>query len=246
MRRIVGELRKLALTPSRGTVRRALKAEGVLPDPDRHAPKGVDTTWRTFLAAHLDCMVATDFFCKNVWTPMGKRLAYALLFIHLGSRKVFVSPSTYHPTGEWMQQQARNATMWVEDEGLELRFLIRDRDGKFTEAFDEHFRRISGEQIVKTPFRSPITNAFAESWIGSLKRECLNAFWCFSLRQVDYIVQTYVDYYNTMRPHQSLGNALLNERDGPPTKEAIAGSIGPLRRTRLLGGLLNHYERKAS
>ena len=63
------------------------------------------------------------------------------------------------------------------------------------------------------------------------------------LWQMDYIVQTYVGYYNTMRPHQSLGNALLNERDGPPTEEAAAGAIGPVRRTRLLGGLLNHYPR---
>jgi len=246
VRRIVGELRKLGLTPSRSSVRRVLVDEGLLPDPDRQAPKGVDTTWRTFLAAHLDCMVATDFFCKSVWTPMGKRVAYALMFIHLGSRKVFVSPSTYHPTADWMQQQARNVTMWAEDEELELRFLIRDRDSKYTEAFDEHFRGLSGEQIVKTPFQSPIANSFAESWIGSLKRECLNALWCFSLRQVDYVVQTYVTYHNTMRPHQSLGNVPLNKRSGSEVREAVAGSIGPVQRTRLLGGLLNHYERKAA
>ena len=246
VRRIVGELRKLALTPSRSSVRRVLVDEGLLPDPDRQAPKGVDTTWQTFLAAHLDCMVATDFFCKSVWTPMGKRVAYALMFIHLGSRKVFVSPSTYHPTADWMQQQARNVTMWAEDEGLDLRFLIRDRDSKYTEAFDEHFRGLSGEQIVKTPFQSPIANSFAESWIGSLKRECLNALWCFSLRQVDYVVQTYVTYHNTMRPHQSLGNVPLNKRNGSEVREAVAGSIGPVQRTRLLGGLLNHYERKAA
>ena len=245
VRRIVGELRKLALTPSRGSVRRVLEAEGVLPDPERHAPKGVETTWRKFLAAHLDCMVATDFFCKSVWTPTGRHWAYILLFIHLGSRKVFVSSSTYHPDAEWIQQQARNVTMWAEDEGLELRFLIRDRDSKFTEAFDEHFRRVSGEQIVKTPFQSPIANSFAESWIGSLKRECLNAFYCFSLRQVDHVVQTYASYHNTMRPHQSLGNVPLNERDGPPGG-SVAGSIGPVRRAKLLGGLLSHYERTAA
>ncbi len=244
VRRIVGELRKLALTPSRGSVRRVLEAEGVLPDPDRHAPKGVETTWRKFLAAHLDCMMATDFFCKSVWTPTGRHWAYVLLFIHLGSRKVFVSSSAYHPDADWIQQQARNVTMWAEDEGLELRFLIRDHDSKFTEAFDGHFRRVSGERIVKTPVQSPIANSFAESWIGSLKRECLNAFYCFSLRQVDHVVQTYARYHNTMRPHQSLGNVPLNNRDGP--EEAVAGSIGPVRRTRLLGGLLNHYAREAA
>jgi len=246
VRRIVGELRKLALTPSRSSVRRVLVDEGLLPDPDRQAPKGVDTTWRTFLAAHLDCMVATDFFCKSVWTPMGKRVAYVLMFIHLGSRKVFVSPSTYHPTADWMQQQARNVTMWAEDEGLDLRFLIRDRDSKYTEAFDEHFRRLSGEQIVKTPFQSPIANSFAESWIGSLKRECLNALWCFSLRQVDFVVQTYVTYHNTMRPHQSLGNVPLDQAGHPQAEPTTVGQIGPVHRRELLGGLLSHYERKAA
>ncbi|MEX2670945.1 MAG: integrase core domain-containing protein [Phycisphaeraceae bacterium] len=244
VRRIVGELRKLALTPSRGTVRRVLEEKGLLPDPDRHAPKGVDTPWRTFLKAHLNCMVATDFFCKAVWTPTGKHMAYCLMFIHLGSRKVFVSPSTYHPTGEWLQQQARNATLWVEDEGLEMRFLIRDRDAKYTDAFDEHFRQVAGE-VVRTPFQSPMANSFAESWIGSLKRECLNAFWCFSLPYLDHIVQTYVRYHNTMRPHQSLGNVPLNEREKPPAEEVV-GSIGRVQRTPLLGGLLNHYKRKAA
>ena len=99
---------------------------------------------------------------------------------------------------------------------------------------------------MKTPFQSPIANSFAESWIGSLKRECLNAFYCFSLRQVDHVVQTYARYHNTMRPHQSLGNVPLNDRDGPVETDAVAGSIGPVRRTKLLGGLLNHYERKAA
>ena len=96
----------------------------MLPDPDRRAPKGVTTSWRTFVAAHMNTMVASDFFCKNVWTPVGRQVAYCLAFIHLESRRVFLSPSTYNPTGEWMQQQARNATMWMEDEGIQLRFLI--------------------------------------------------------------------------------------------------------------------------
>ena len=105
MRRIVGELRKLALTPSRASVRRVLEKEGVWPDPERHASKGVDTPWRTFIAGHLDCMVATDFFCRSVWAPRGRHLAYVLLFIHLASRTVFVSSSTYHPDAEWISSR---------------------------------------------------------------------------------------------------------------------------------------------
>ncbi len=250
VRRIVGELRKLALTPSRSSVQRVLVDEGILPDPDRRAPKGVTTPWRLFVSAHLNTMVATDFFCKNVWTPFGRRVAFGLMFIHLGSRKVFVSPSTYHPTGEWVQQQARNVTMWLEDENLELRFLIHDGDTKFTEAFDEHLRNV-GERIVKTPFQAPVANCFAESWIGSLKRECLNHFFCFSLRHMDHIVQTYVDYYNHLRPHQGKDNRPLTmsydpipirATESPPQTE----KLGPVQRHALLGGLLSYYERKAA
>src|SRR5690606_28605750 len=138
---------------------------------------------------------------KTLWTPRGRRTAYCLMFIHLESRRVFASPATLHPTADWVQQQARNATMWMEDESIDLRFLIHDRDTKFTGAFDRHFRG-AGEEIVKTPICSPIANSFAESWIGSLKREALNHFVCFSLRHLDHIVQTYVSYHNTIRPHQ--------------------------------------------
>ena len=160
VRRIVGELRKLGLRASRSSIRRVLVDEGLLPDPDRRAPKGVLTPWRTFVAMHLNTMVACDFFCKTIWTATGKHVAYCLMFIHLGSRKVFVSPATYHPTGEWMRQQARNVCMWLEDEQLPHRFLIHDRDTKFTEAFDHLFK--GGDvQIVKTPFVAPVANAYA-------------------------------------------------------------------------------------
>ncbi|MFW6039035.1 MAG: integrase core domain-containing protein [bacterium] len=244
VRRIVGELRKLALTPSRSTVRRVLVDEGVLPDPDRRAPRGVLTPWRTFVAMHLNTMVACDYFCKTVWTPLGKRLAYNLMFIHLGSRKAFVSPSTYHPDEAWTTQQAKNVMMWMEDEDLDLRFVVHDRDTKCTETFDEVFKR-SGAEIVRTPYQAPIANAFAESWIGSLKRECLNHFACFSLGHLDHIVQTYAGYYNSVRPHQSLDNMPLDQAGQPPPEEII-GEIGAVRRHELSGGLLNHYGRKAA
>jgi len=106
VRRILGELKKLAVKVSRSSVRRVLVDEKILPDPDRHAPKGAQTPWRKFIAIHMNVMVACDFFCKAVWTPLGKHIAYVLTFVHLGSRKVFVSPSTLNPTDEWMRQQA--------------------------------------------------------------------------------------------------------------------------------------------
>ncbi len=244
VRRIVGELRKLALSPSRSSVRRVLVDEGLMPDPDRHAPKGVTTPWRTFISAHLNTMVAADFFCKKIWTVTGTHMAYCLVFIHLGSRRVFVSPATYHPTGEWVQQQARNMIMWLEDEGLGFDFPIHDRDTKFTEQFDTFFDNTI-RAVVRTPYQSPIANCFVESWIGTLKRECLNQFFCFSLGHLDHIVQVYANYYNVLRPHQSLGNVQLN-RVGEPPPPATDDELGTIRRHAYLGGLLNHYERKAA
>jgi len=243
VRRIVGELKKLALRASRSSVRRVLVDEKILPDPQRHAPKGVQTPWRKFLAIHMNVMVACDFFCKTVWTPLGKQTAYVLSFIHLGSRKVFLSPSTFNPTDEWMRQQARNVSIWADEEGIDIRFLIHDRDTKFTAAFDEHFRRDRGGPIL-TPYGAPVANSFAESWIGSLKRECLNHFFCFSLRQLDHIVQTYASYHNRFRPHQALGNRPLGVAEDPrPVDDTEAARI---RRRRWLGGLLSHYYRQAA
>ncbi len=243
VRRIVGELKKLAVKASRSSVRRVLADEKILPDPDRHAPKGVQTPWRTFIAMHMNVMMACDFFCKTVWTPLGKRTAYVLAFVHLGSRKVFLSPSTCHPTGQWMRQQARNVSMWAEDEGIDLRFLIHDRDAKFTEAFDEHFRRDDGG-VVKTPCQAPIVNSFIESWIGSLKRECLNHFFCFALQQLDHVVQTYAHYYNEYRPHQGVGNRVLGVRSNKPEMKEV--DSGPILCKSWLGGFLKHYYRKAA
>jgi putative transposase len=244
VRRIVGELKKLALRPSRSSVRRVLVEEKILPDPDRHAPKGVQTPWRSFIAMHMNVMVACDFFCKTLWTPLGRQVAYVLTFIHLESRKVFVSPATLNPTDEWMRQQARNVDIWAQEEGINLRFLIHDRDAKYSHAFDEHFHRDNGG-VVLTPYQTPVANSFAESWIGSLKRECLNLFLCFSLRQLDHIVQTYATFYNRFRPHQGLGNRLVDtqEAQAPQLAQAEASLV---RCRRWLGGMLNHYYRPAA
>jgi len=242
VRRIVGELKKLAVRASRSSVRRVLFDEDILPDPDRHAPKGVPTPWRKFIAIHMNVMVACDFFCKTIWTPLGKRTAYVLAFIHLASRKVLLSASTCNPTDDWMRQQARNARMWAEDEGINVRFLLHDRDSKFTDGFDEHFRRAGGGP-VRTPPGAPIANCFIESWIGSLKRECLNHFVCFALRQLDHVVQTYGLYHNQFRPHQGLGNRPPSST--PPTSLA-ADVPGTVRRQTWLGGLLSHYHRSAA
>jgi putative transposase len=185
-------------------------------------------------------MVACDFFCKTVWTPFGKKVAYVLAFIHLGSRKVFTSPATYCPTGDWMQQQSRTVRMWAEEQGIDIRFLIHDRDTKFTEAFDAAFDREDGG-VVKTPFLSPIANCFIESWIGSLKREVLNHLWCFSLEELNYITGVYVAYHNTVRPHQGLGNVTIPQQGKDVPLTECTEPLGKIGCQEWLGGMIKNY-----
>jgi transposase InsO family protein len=207
---------------------------------------GLDRFWSDRL--HVNSLVACDFFTKSIITPIGIRTAYCLAFIHVGTRKVFLSPATYHPNDSWVQQQARNALMWLEDQQLEARFLIHDRDSKFSAAFRRLF--VSAEiRCLRTPPMAPDANAFAEAWIGALKRECLNHFLCFSLGHLDHIGQEYVRFYNEHRPHQGLGNLTIPLAATESRAESslpVAPASGSIRCQRFLGGLLRHYYRAAA
>jgi putative transposase len=244
-RRIVGELHKLHLPVGRSTIRRILQHEGLTPPPKRRRPHPTETPWRKFLRLHMNTLVACDFVTKNVVTPLGTHTAYCLFFIHLGTRRVFMCPATYYLDQQWMTQQARNAQMWMDEEGIDARFLLRDRDTKFAPAFDRLFTG-TGIRIVKAPVQAPDANAFAESWIGSLKRECLDHFLCFSRRHLDYILGEYTRFHNRHRPHQGLGNRTLTAALGndPPLPERSESDS--IRCQRFLGGLLRHYYRAAA
>ncbi|HKQ49672.1 MAG TPA: integrase core domain-containing protein [Phycisphaerae bacterium] len=245
-RRIVGELRKLRLRVAKTTVKRILRQSGLTPSPTRRS-RGEETVWRKFLRLHLETMVACDFFTKAVITPLGPKLAYVLMFIHVGTRRVFLSPATYNPDGRWVEQQARNVMMWLEDRGVKPRFLIRDRDTKYSGSFDRLFKD-ADVTIVKIPRLVPEANSFAESWVASIRRECLNHFTCFGRGHLDHITQTYAAFYNTYRPHQSLGNRTVPEAaTGPPVgiEEVPIADNKPIKCQRFLGGLLRHYYRAA-
>lgn len=211
----------------------------------------------------MNTLVACDFFTKPILTPFGPRLAFSLAFIHLGTRRVFLSPATFHPNECWVKQQARNVMMWLDDQKLRAKFILHDRDTKFSFAFDKLFRN-AGIAPIRTPLLAPNANAFVESWIGSFKRECLNHFMCFSLGHLDHIKREYTHFHNTLRPHQGLGNLTVPDAargqldsTGPP--ENVAGPSPPnpilndadsfepndIRCRRFLGGLLRHYYRAA-
>ena len=189
--------------------------------------------------------MACDFFCKTIWTLSGKRGAYCLFFIHVGTRKAWVFQAIYHPNEAWVRQQARNVLMWLEDQELQATHLIHDRDTKFTASFD----RLMGTaniDIVKSPVMAPNANAFAEAWVGSIKQECLDYFVCFGLKHFDHLVQAYAGFYSTHRPHQGKGNQALRlpgqalKYTGKPVIP-----LGSIECTETLGGLLKSYRRAA-
>ncbi|MEI8197606.1 MAG: integrase core domain-containing protein [Phycisphaerae bacterium] len=135
--------------------------------------------------------------------------------------------------------------MWAEDQGIDIRFLIHDHDTKFAEAFDDAFQREDGG-VVKTSIMAPIANCYIECWIGSLKRECLNLFYCFDLSHLDKITNAYVSYHNTVRPYQGLGNVPIPDRDQNAPANQDTEPIGQVGCQEWLGGIHKHYYRQAA
>ena len=162
------------------------------------------------------------------------------MFIHLGSRRVFCSAPTYAPDSAWVTQQARNTLMWCTEQGIMPKFLIRDADTKFSTSFDTVWESETA-RVIQIPHRAPDANAFAESFIGNIKRECLDFFVCFSRSQLDYIVRIWVRHYNVERPHRGrdIGNNVL-QVDFRPVRD------GPILRKRQLGGIITSYTREAA
>jgi putative transposase len=238
-RRVMGELKKLGYHVSATTIRSVLRESG-LPPPPYRGVNPLPVAWKTFIHANLESVVATDFFTKKIHTLRGTFTAYCLVFIHLGSRRVWCSPATYHPNGEWVVQQNRNAAMWLKDEGIEAKFLLSDRDAKYPDAV-KHFWKSEHVRCLKSPPRAPKANAFVESFIGTLKRECLSHFVCFSRDQLDYINQTWIGHYNTERPHRGIGmeNEVLDQSFVPK-------HTGKIRSKRKLGGIVTSYYREAA
>jgi len=208
-RRIHGELSVLGIGLAPSSVWNILQRHGIDPSPDRTAP-----TWRAFLKAQATTMLACDFF--TVDTVLLRRL-YVLFFIELDARQVYVAGVTAHPTGAWVIQQARNLSYELGQRARPVRFLIRDRDTKFSAGFDEVFSS-EGIRIIRTPIRAPRANAFAERFVGTVRREYLDRMLIFGRRHLDAVVHGYVEHYNGHRPHRSLGQM-------PPQPGVVAPGV---------------------
>jgi len=230
-RRIQGELGKLGHTISASAVRAALRRHRVPPAPQRRRA----TTWRDFIRHHRDVLVACDFF--TVETAFLKTV-YALFFLDLGTRRVHFAGCTAHPTAAWVTQQARNLAWAVQDAGASHRFLIHDRDAEFPAAFDAVFAA-EDIAVVRTPYRSPTANAYAERWVRSVRAECLDHLLIAGEAHLRRVLAAYVAHYNRARPHQGLGQQT-------PVPYAPSARAGPVRRRDVLGGLIHEYDREAA
>jgi transposase InsO family protein len=229
-RRICGELAKLGFDVSPTSIRRLLARAGLEPAPRRGGP-----SWREFLRAQAAGVVACDFFTVE---SLFLRRYYVFFFIAHASRRVCFAGCTTNPSGAWVTQQARNLGLDLSDRGV--RFLIRDRDSKYSAAFDEVLR---SERIrtAKTPVRAPRANAIAERFVRTVRSECLDWLLILNRRHLERVLRVYVDHYNTQRPHRGVGL-----RPPGPTNLGATPTRGEVRRHDRLGGLIHEYYRAAA
>jgi putative transposase len=223
-------------------VKRILKKAGLEPGPKRGGG-----TWDEFLKRHAATLVQCDFLNKRIWTVQGLRDVFVLVFLHVGTRRVFVTPTTTNPTDSWVREQTGYYLQHAKAARLPVKLLFHDNDTKFTKALDRDLvkRQID---VRKTAFRSPNTNAFVDRFIQTIQVELLDHFVVLGQRHFNYLVKVWLDHYHTERPHQSKENDLLVIKRDQKRKPARAKAfpVSDVRCEQRLGGLLKHYYRKAS
>lgn len=242
--KIHGELLKLGYKIGRSTVRDMLKRSHI-PPSDRRSKDGKDSNWRNFLGHYADQMLACDFFTVET---IRLQILYVLFFIELGTRRVHLAGCTPHPTGEWVTQQARNLAgdLWdIQDKQrgeLPIRFLIHDRDAKFTCSFDTMFAS-EGIEIIRTPYRAPNANAFSERWVRTVREECLDHLLIISDSHLRRVLREYISYYNHRRAHQGIGQQIPVPLTSPlmPAIETGPTLVSAVCRRDVLRGIIHDY-----
>jgi hypothetical protein len=235
--RIVGEPRKLGIVVSATSVRNILAAAGIPPAPQRDRP-----SWRSFLRAHAESILACDFFTVDtVWL----RRLYVLVFLSVGSRRVEYVACTSRPNTTWMLQQARDLVMDLDDRERQVRFLIHDRDAKLPRAFDAILQSET-IKVIRTPVQAPNANAHMERWVGSVRRECLDQLLIFGRRQLEHVLHVYVRHYNRGRPHRAVDLRAPDSSARSPVRAELTPEALQVNRRDLLGGLIHEYDLAAA
>jgi putative transposase len=216
---------------ARSTIAAILKQQGMPPSDER------PTSWQTFLRAHWGALMAADFFTTEVWTVRGLVTYYTVFVIELHSRRVHLLGSTPKPDEAFMLQIARHLTDATDGVLNGPRFLICDRDRKWSTAVRQ-LLETSGAHVIRTPFRAPNCNVHAERFVRSMKEECLNRLIPLGERHLRRTLAEFLVHYHRKRNHQGLGNELIDGVRGQP-------HCGSVRRRQRIGGLLSYYYRAA-
>jgi putative transposase len=233
--RIQGALANLGHQISDTTVARILKAHGIEPAPERRR----EATWKTFLSARWDVLASVEFTTIDVWTRSGLVTCYLLFFMELTTRRVHFAGLTENPDEAWMLQVTRNVT---DAEGGFLRgkkYLLMDRDAKFSEAFRATLEQ-TGVEAVRLPTRSPNLSPHIEGFMRSVKEECLGRMIFLGKRALPSAAVSFVEHFPAGRSHQGVGNWLIE-----PGEEA-GRTTGQVVCRERLGGLLRYYYREAA
>lgn len=224
--KIMGELKKLGLLRfTRNTLKNILIQNGIDPSPKRK-----EDSWDAFIKRHFETLWACDFFTKTIWTALGPRLFHVLFFINIRTRKVHIAGITEKPNKDWIVNTTKSVSFLFQDPSKKL--LIRDGDTKFPKEFDELFKTFNAK-VKRIPYRSPNLNPYAEGFVGTIKRECLEHFFVFGEEHFKYLIREYVDHYNTKRPHSGMGNEPLDYKP--------RNNTGRIKCESRLGGMIKHY-----
>ncbi|MFE4956098.1 integrase core domain-containing protein [Streptomyces sp. NPDC056653] len=235
-RRIHGELAALEIKVAPSTVWEILQAHGIEPAPQRD-----HQTWAGFLRSQAHAILAADFYETRTLT--GARL-YVFAIIEHATRRIHIMGTTAHPTAAWTTQLARNLVKDLQDAGVTMKYLIRDRDSRYTRAFDNVFED-EGIAIVKTGIRLPRMNAIMERWVQSCRTELLDRTLILNQAHLLHALREYETFYNEHRPHRALHAAApLRSLPEPITEPDRLNHLDIRRRDRL-GGILHEYQHAA-
>jgi transposase InsO family protein len=232
-RRIQGALANFGHKVAFSTIARILREAGIPPAPER------PTSWTTFIRSHADVIAAADFFTTEVWTARGLVTYYTLFAIDIGTRVVEILGTTPHPDAAFMRQVARNVTDEFDGFLRSKRYLITDRDATFTAAFRQILKD-AGVEVVRTAYKAPNQNAFAERFVRTIKSECLDRMIFFGEASLVRAQREFLAHYLGERNHQGLGNRLI------AGDVAAADTGGRVVARERLGGLLRYYHRAAA